>query len=155
MDHYQSRCLYLNHLCKRGVVIGSLKIIMTDMELLETILRFRTSGEEIHVHLVTCAEEGKPMQQLDQLTRIQESAQELGVYVTWTFDNSGSLHARHIVTDTGWKISLDRGLDIFLPYPMNDAFSFANKMQQFRRCRAFEVTYIRLQKQGCQALYED
>ena len=125
------------------------------MELLETILRFRTSGEEIHVHLVTCAEEGKPMQQLDQLTRIQESAQELGVYVTWTFDNSGSLHARHIVTDTGWKISLDRGLDIFLPYPMNDAFSFANKMQQFRRCRAFEVTYIRLQKQGCQALYED
>lgn len=30
------------------------------MELLETILRFRTSGEEIHVHLVTCAEEGKP-----------------------------------------------------------------------------------------------
>ena len=71
------------------------------MELLETILRFRTSGEEIHVHLVTCAEEGKPMQQLDQLTRIQESAQELGVYVTWTFDNSGSLHARHIVTDTG------------------------------------------------------
>lgn len=40
------------------------------MELLETILRFRTSGEEIHVHLVTCAEEGKPMQQLDQLTRI-------------------------------------------------------------------------------------
>ena len=125
------------------------------MELLETILRFRTSGEEIHVHLVTCVEDGKPMQQLDQLTRIQESAQELGVYVTWTFDNSGSLHARHIVTDTGWKISLDRGLDIFLPYPMNDTFSFANKMQQFRRCRAFEVTYIRLQKQGCQALYED
>jgi hypothetical protein len=27
-----------------------------------------------------------------------------------------SLHARSITTDTGWKISLDRGLDIFQPF---------------------------------------
>ena len=116
------------------------------MELLETLLRFRTSGEEIHVHLVTCTEENKPLQQLDNLTKIQEAAQELGIFVTWEFDTSGALHARHIVTDTGWKISLDRGLDIYQPYAMNDAFAFANRMQQFRRCRAFEVTYICLHK---------
>ena len=40
----------------------------------------------------------------------------------------GAIHARHIVTDTGWKISLDRGLDIFQQYSMNDTFSLANRL---------------------------
>ncbi len=53
------------------------------------------------------------------------------------------LHARHIMTDHGWKISLDHGLDIFQHYEMNDAFSFANRLQQYRACKAFEVTFIR------------
>jgi ATP-dependent Lon protease len=56
---------------------------------------------------------------------------------------SGSIHARHIVTDTGWKILLDRGLDIFPYYEMNEAFAFANRIQQFRQCKAFEITYLR------------
>ena len=61
---------------------------------------------------------------------------------TWEFDETGTMHARHITTDQGWKISLDRGLDIFQHYAMNDAFSLANRMQEFRSCKAFEVTYI-------------
>ena len=47
------------------------------------------------------------------------------------------------MTDTGWKILLDRGLDIFQQYEMNDAFAVANRMQKFRQCKAFEVTYLR------------
>ncbi|MCY4313413.1 MAG: hypothetical protein OXD44_06930, partial [Gammaproteobacteria bacterium] len=61
----------------------------------------------------------------------------------WEFDNSRSIHARHITTDHGWKISLDRGLDIFQPYEMNDAFAFSNRLQQHRSSKAFEVTYIK------------
>lgn len=48
------------------------------------------------------------------------------------------------MTDTGWKISLDRGLDVFQPYEMNNAFSFANRLQEFRSAKAFEVTYMRI-----------
>ena len=32
-----------------------------------------------------------------------------------------TIHARHIVTDNGWKIFLDRSLDIFQRYEMNVA----------------------------------
>jgi ATP-dependent Lon protease len=61
---------------------------------------------------------------------------------TWEYADS-TVRARHIATDTGWKILLDRGLDIFQPYEMNDAFSLANRLQEHRGCKAFEITYIR------------
>ena len=68
----------------------------------------------------------------------------VGIKFAYSFDNSGSQHARHIVTNTGWKISLDRGLDIFQQYDMGDAFQLANRNQKYRACKAFEVTYIKL-----------
>ena len=55
-----------------------------------------------------------------------------------------TIHARHIVTAQGWKVLLDRGLDIFQQYDMKDAFSLANRLQQYRACKAFEVTFIKL-----------
>lgn len=62
----------------------------------------------------------------------------------WEFDGSGNIHARHIVTDTGGKILLDRGLDIFQRYEMNDAFAMENRGQEQRTVKAFEVTYLRV-----------
>ncbi|MCP4416660.1 MAG: hypothetical protein GY805_08555, partial [Chloroflexi bacterium] len=56
----------------------------------------------------------------------------------------GKIHARHIVTNHGWKISLDRGLDVFQRYEMRDAFDFGNTLQQERPCKSFEITYLRL-----------
>ena len=44
---------------------------------------------------------------------------------------------------SGWKISLDRGLDIFQRYEMNDAFSLSNRLQEFRSAKAFEITYLK------------
>jgi hypothetical protein len=61
----------------------------------------------------------------------------------WELDGSGTIHARHIATDTGWKILLDRGLDIFQHYDMQDAFALSNRLQKFRRCKAFEVTFVK------------
>lgn len=49
-----------------------------------------------------------------------------------------------IEVDTGWKILLDRGLDIFQHYDMNNAFAFNNRLQEFRGCKAFDVTYLRV-----------
>ncbi|AYN19433.1 BREX system Lon protease-like protein BrxL [Alcaligenes aquatilis] len=114
------------------------------MELLETVVKLKAPDDEVSVHLVTVEDEFKGEQQQEHFEKIQAGAATAGINFTWTFDTSGTLHARHIVTDHGWKISLDRGLDIFQHYEMNDAFSFANRLQQHRACKAFEVTYIRV-----------
>ena len=47
-----------------------------------------------------------------------------------------------------WKISLDRGLDIFQHYEMNDTFTFANRLQQYRPCKAFEITFIKHKRES-------
>ena len=75
---------------------------------------------------------------------MKESCGPIGIHFTWEFDETNSIHARHIVTDHGWKILLDRGLDIFQHYEMNDAFAVSNRLQRYRSCKAFEITYVRL-----------
>ena len=112
------------------------------MELLETIARHKADDDEVAVHLVTVADEFKGEQQGEYFAQMQAAAAAIGIHFTWEYDGTGTIHARHIVTDTGWKILLDRGLDIFQHYEMNDAFAFANRLQQYRACKAFEVTYL-------------
>ena len=133
---------------------GAKKITITDpyiriffqirnlMELIETIINNKPIEDESEVHLITMENDRDPEQQIEYFKEIQNSVQTAGISFTWEFDNTGTIHARSIVTDTGWKISLDRGLDIFQQYAMNDAFSLANKIQKFRSCKAFEITYI-------------
>ncbi|MDD2598114.1 MAG: BREX system Lon protease-like protein BrxL [Kiritimatiellae bacterium] len=113
------------------------------MEFLETVVKHKTPDEEVAVHLVTVEDEFSGDKQIENLEKMKDSASALGVNLTWEFDNTGILHARHIVTDHGWKISLDRGLDIFQRYEMNEAFSFDNRLQQYRPCKAFEITFIK------------
>jgi ATP-dependent Lon protease len=90
------------------------------------------------------ADDFRAEQQGQYFAQIQAAAEAVGMRFTWEYDGTGSAHARHIVTDTGWKILLDRGLDIYQQYEMNDAFAFANRLQQYRACKAFEVTYLRV-----------
>ena len=113
------------------------------MELLETIVKHKSPDEEVFVHLVTIEDEFKSEQQKEVFEKMKESASNAGIKFTWEFDNTGTIHARHIMTDHGWKILLDRGLDIFQHYEMNDAFTFSNRLQQFRPCKAFEITFIK------------
>lgn len=113
------------------------------MEFLETVVKSRALDEEVSVHLVTVEDEFKGEQQKENFEKMKESASAVGDNFTWEFDTAGTIHARHIVTDHGWKISLDRGLDIFQHYEMNDAFTFTNRLQQYRPCKAFEITFIK------------
>ncbi|WP_369075511.1 MIT C-terminal domain-containing protein [Rhodovulum adriaticum] len=53
------------------------------------------------------------------------------------------MHARHLVTDTGWKILLDRGGDVFQRVNLKNGFSPVSRHQEVRPVRAFEVTYLR------------
>ncbi len=131
------------------------KIVITDpyirlffqgrnlMEFVETVAKVKQDEDEVAVHLITVADEFKGPQQEEQFQKMQDTCAPIGIQFTWEFDVSNTIHARHIVTNTGWKILLDRGLDIFQHYEMNDAFAIANRLQKHRQCKAFEVTYLR------------
>ena len=135
---------------------GAQKITVTDpyirlfyqarnmLELLEVIIRRKAPEDQVKVHLVSLPDDGNVQKQRENLDAIMLACEGTGVDFTWAYDGSGAAHARHIVTDTGWKISLDRGLDIFQMYSMNDAFSLANRLQEHRSLKQFEVTYLRI-----------
>ena len=113
------------------------------MEFIEMVAKHKAPEDEVEVHLVTGSDKFNVEKQQENLESVEESAATAGIRFTWEFDCSGTLHARHIVTDAGWKISLDRGLDIFQKYEMNDAFNLANRLQQYRSVKSFEVTYLK------------
>jgi ATP-dependent Lon protease len=134
---------------------GSKKITITDpyirvfhqarnlMELMETIAKNKPDEDEIKVHLITSEDEFRGYQQNEFFEKIQEACSTIGIKFTWEFKNM-TIHARHIITDHGWKILLDRGLDVFQTFEMNDAFSFANRLQQYRSCKGFEIIYLKI-----------
>lgn len=134
---------------------GAKRIVITDpylrlfhqlrnlMELMETISKGLQPGDEVAVHVVTVEEDMNPDRQLEGLQRISEACASVGIKFSWVFDTTGTKHDRDITTDTGWKILLGRGLDIFQRFEMNDAFSFSNRLQQHRQCKEFSVTYVR------------
>ncbi len=135
---------------------GAKRIVITDpyvrmfhqlrnlMELMETISKVKDADEEVAVHAVTVEDEFNGDRQSENLQKIADACQNVGIQFTWAYDISGTKHDRDITTDNGWKIVLSRGLDIFQRFEFNDAFNFANRLQQHRQCKEFNVTYVRL-----------
>lgn len=113
------------------------------MELIEAIASTKDAADEVDVKLITSestASEDKVRKQLELLLRVKTSAAVAGINFDVSFDNT--IHDRSIITDTGWKILLGRGLDIF-QYVTDDAFDLATRLQEYRQAKAFGVTYIR------------
>jgi len=135
-------------------LMGASKVTITDpyimkfhqirnlMELLETIAKQKSEDEEIVVQLITVEDDFYSDKQKDLLDDVKENVQIAGISFSWKFVTRNSIHARHIVTDNGWKISLDRGLDVFQHYEMNQALALNNRLQKYRSCKPFEVTFI-------------
>lgn len=138
-------------------LVGAKRIIVTDpylrtfyqqrnlMELLETISRFARPDDEVAVHVVTVEDEFNGERQTENFQKMSDACTSIGIQFSWAFDTTGTKHDRDITTDHGWKIVLSRGLDVFQRCELNDAFSFANRMQQHRQCKEFNVTFVRLQ----------
>jgi ATP-dependent Lon protease len=134
---------------------GATRIVVTDpyirifyqlrnmMEFVEMVIRRKAPEDQIAVHLVTGADEGNLIRQRELLDSIAEASTGTGVDFTWAFDRSGTAHSRDIVTDTGWKIVLDRGLDIFQPPIKRDGFNLGDRLQEHRMVKNFYVTYLR------------
>lgn len=112
------------------------------MEFLEVVYSLVPDGEQVEVKLITKSDQDKCVEQDQFLTRLVESFQGSKVDFSFEYNNTDSFHARSISTDTGWKILIDRGLDIFQRYD-NDTFSIASKIQTERLCKSFEVTYLK------------
>jgi len=136
---------------------GAKRIIVTDpylrmfhqqrnlMELLETISRNSKPEDEVAVHIVTVKDEFSGDRQTENFEKMAAACTSVGIQFSWVYDTSGTKHDRDITTDHGWKIVLSRGLDVFQRCELNDAFSFANRMQQHRQCKEFNVTFVKLQ----------
>ena len=134
---------------------GATNIVITDpyirmfhqvrnlMEFIEMVAVRKTPGDEIVVRLITCQDEIYPEKQQGNLVAVESACETAGIKFSWEFDATNTIHARHITSDTGWKISLDRGLDIFQKFEMNDAFNLANRLQEYRQVKTFEITYLR------------
>ncbi|WP_299416777.1 BREX system Lon protease-like protein BrxL [uncultured Sulfitobacter sp.] len=134
---------------------GASRIMVTDpyiryyyqiknmMEFVEMIIRRKAPEDQVSVHLVTGANDGEVQKQRELLESISEACTGSGVDFTWAFDTSGTAHARDIVTDTGWKIVLDRGLDIFQPPLSRAGFNLGDRLQEHRMVKGFYLTYVR------------
>ncbi len=113
------------------------------VEFMQVVLDIKPEGEEIEVHLVTDSGEFSQTELDETLSQIQDDLQKADINFTYEFDRPGALHARSIVTDTGWKIVLDRGLDIF-QRSEGGWLSLSAIDQRTRYCKAFEITYVKL-----------
>ena len=110
-------------------------------EFLETVFNYTDRSDEVHVHLITGYTEVQYIdEQIDELNTLQTVFGQLGIVFTYEFDESG--HDRSIVSDTGWRIILGRGLDIYQPFDGN-WLNPLTRQQRLRRVKAFEVTYVR------------
>ena len=135
---------------------GARRIVITDpylrmfhqqrnlMELLETISKFSQPEDEVAVHVVTVEDELNGDRQTENFQKITDACAGIGIQFSWAYDTTGTKHDRDIMTDHGWKIVLSRGLDVFQRFELNDAFSFANRLQQHRQCKEFNVTFVRM-----------
>lgn len=134
---------------------GSSRIVVTDpyiryfyqirnmMEFVEMIIRRKQPEDQVSIHLVTGPHDGDIQKQRELLDSITEACTGSGVDFTWAFDTSETAHARDIVTDTGWKIVLDRGLDIFQAPLRREGFNLGDRLQEHRMVKSFYVTYVR------------
>jgi ATP-dependent Lon protease len=110
------------------------------VDLLAVLASAKDPADEISVMLVT--KEDKPeyqQQQLLMLKAIQDGAASVGIKFNVQWDES--IHDRSIRTDTGWKILLGRGLDIFQK-GSGSQFDIGARRQEFRQVVAFGITYI-------------
>jgi ATP-dependent Lon protease len=113
------------------------------MELLQMIHELVPEGDEAVVHLITQSDPETCVRQEEHLAQMSNSFTGSRLAFSWELDHRPSFHARSITTDSGWKIIIDRGLDIFQRFE-SGPFSVEQAIQEARLTRGAEVSYFRL-----------
>ena len=91
--------------------------------------------DDLKLTLITNKEEEKLPDLIDRLDDIKDDLAGYGITFEYKFRD---FHDRCIRTDTGWTITLGRGLDIFEKY---NPYSVAASRQEKRKCKEFIITY--------------
>ncbi len=112
------------------------------MEFLKMIHDLVPEGDEVTVHLVTQSDSESCESQDENLGQIAAAFTGSRVNFSWELDHSPNFHARSIMTDHGWKISIDRGLDIFQWF-QTGPFAIEQAIQEARLTRGADVIYVR------------
>ena len=111
-------------------------------EFCQLVYHLRGMGEEVCIKVFTTAPESERAEAEKLLSKLEASLYGSGIDLTFEIDEERTQHDRYIETDTGYKIILGRGLDIFQRYDHREAFNLANAVQEERECKAFEVTVL-------------
>lgn len=93
--------------------------------------------DDLKLVLVTNEEDEKIPDLIDKLDDIKEDLSSYGIEFEYSFRD---FHDRCIKTDTGWTITLGRGLDMFEKY---SPYSIASSRQDMRKCKEFTATFMK------------
>ncbi len=113
------------------------------MEFLGMVHDLVPEGDEVAVHLITQADSETCERQDELLNQIVSNFDGSRVPFTWEVEANPNFHARSVTTDTGWKISIDRGLDLFQKFE-SGPFSVQQAIQEERLTRGADISYIRV-----------
>jgi ATP-dependent Lon protease len=113
------------------------------MEFLHLVHDLVPEGDEAEVHLVTQSDPDSCVKQAEFLDQMVESFTGSRVNFSWEDNQSTNFHARSVTTNTGWKVTLDRGLDLFQKFE-GGTFSLESSVQEARLTRGSEITYVKL-----------
>jgi len=114
------------------------------VEFLRMVNEITPVGDEVSVHLITGSDQETMEKQVENLGQVMDSFTGTSTPFTWEIDASPNFHARSITTDHGWKITLDRGLDIFQWFEFS-AFKAEAAVQEARMVKGCEINYIAAQ----------
>ena len=109
------------------------------MELARLIADIKETGEVVRLHLITHNNDDYITDAKKHFQDMIDSLSPIDIDFSYEFDEN--LHDRSITTNTGWKIVLGRGLDIF--QKTNGWFDIADHYQEVRKCKGCDITYIK------------
>ncbi|WP_246468920.1 BREX system Lon protease-like protein BrxL [Arthrobacter ipis] len=100
-------------------------------------------GDEVSLAVKTVqdSDPGFAQKQLGDLLQIKGSVEAAGIKMDVQLVEAADLHDRWVRINTGWDISLGRGLDIF--EKPEKSFELGQSVQEFRKVRSFNVIYQR------------
>jgi len=111
------------------------------LEFCSMLIQNKSVEDEIDLHLVTWNESDNMLQEsTNSLTEIANSLFDSGIRLTFEFNPN--IHDRFIKSDTGWKIVLGRGLDIY--QRPEGRFNIAGFQQDQRQCKSCEITFVKV-----------
>lgn len=108
------------------------------VDFIQTIHEVSTVQDGIKIHLSTQNDDDeKVAEMIDSLNDLTDELTPIGIDFSYDFKAD---HDRIIKTDTGWTITLGRGLDIYEKF---NRYSLGRADQRNRRCKAFTVSINR------------